>query len=573
MEYESGKYRKSRGGAPKGDGRPSKGKKNRAAIAALFLFAVLLIVAVGWSLGRSGSSFPRLQRIKNAVSFYVFSGKPVFYSLLVEKNGNDCILTGKEPFEVSCRDQFVVKAVETDVLSSRGISVDIEGTGRENDLLVPVKGVDLVDQALPAGSESGEGKIPGKSSFRILYMGEIIKTIPIDVVLSPQDWLRRARNAKNGKEKVGYLVKAVKMAPKDKNVRKMLASLYVESGMTAKAVDQYREIVRLDPTDWASKEELAGSLFKMGKYEEAIPLFKEMLKKRPRDAAIHANLGYAYEKTGKTPDVIEHYKKALQLKPGDSVLHFNLAAAYEKEKRFADAGSHYEKALKLNPKDVEATVRLADIRFIEKKYKEAALLYERVVQQKPAEAAIYTRLGYALAEIKEPAKAAMYWQKAIAMGEKDPQVKVRLAAIHGRQKNPGKEKPRNEKIAPQKPTKESLRRLAEKYSREKQYDKALDAYRKLIRLEPKNAALYAGAAFLYGLKGDSDRQIEYYNLALKQDPEDFDSHLNLAVAYEKKGLLEEALKEYTAAYRVNPESETAARSIPRIKIMIIRQKQ
>ena len=550
-----------------------KGKKIWAAVAALFLLAALLIVAVGWSLGRSGSSFPRLQRIKNAVSFYVFSGKPAFYSLVVEKNGNDCILTGTESFEVSYRDQFVVKSVDTDVLSGRGISVDVEGTGSENDLLAPVKGMDLVDRALSGGSTGGEGKIPGKSSFNILYQGEIIKTIPIDVTLSPQDWLRRARNAKNRKEQIAYLEKAVKMAPKDKNVRKMLASLYATSGLTAKAVGQYREIVRLDPIDWAAKEELAGHLFKMEKYEEAIPLFKEMLKKRPRDAAIHANLGYAYGKMGKTPDVIGHYKKALELKPADSVLHFNLAAAYEKEKRYAEAGSHYEQALKLNPKDDEAAVRLADIRFIEKKYTEAALLYERAVKQKPREAAIYTRLGYALAEIKQPAKAALYWEKAIAMGEKDPQVKVRLAAIRSQRKNPVKEKPRNEKIAPPKQTKESLRSLAEKYSREKQYDKALDAYRKLIRLEPKNASLYAGAAHLYGLKGDSDKQMEYYRLALKQDPEDFDSHLNLAVAYEKKGLLEEALKEYTAAYRVNPESQTAARSIPRIKIMIIRQKQ
>jgi tetratricopeptide (TPR) repeat protein len=572
MEYESGKYRKLNLDDPKKGGRAPKGKKILAAVTAGLLLTALLLVAAVWFLGRPGTGFAQWQKIKNAVSFYVFSGKPVFYSLVVEKNGNDSVLTEKEFFEVSYRDQFVVKKVETDVLSGRGITVSIAGTDKKNDLLVPVKGVDLVDRALLAGGGGGE-KREGASSFQVRYKNEMIASVPIRVVITPQDWLRHARKTENGKEQIEYLKKAAEMAPQDKNVRRMLASRYVESGLLAKAAGQYREIVRLDRADWAVKEELAACLFKMGNYGETIPLYEEILKKRPRDAALHANLGYAYGKMGKVRDEIEHYKKALEMKPEDSVLHFNLATAYEKEKRFAEAGSHYEQALKLNPKDDEAAVRLADMRFIEKRYKEAVSLYERAIKKKPGETAIYTRLGYACAEIKQPAKAARYWEKAIKMGEKDPQVKVRLAKVHAQGGNPGKEKALYEKIAVQQPTKENLRRMAEIYSREKQYDKALDTYGKLIRMEPKNASLYSSAAYLYGLKGNRDKQIEYYKLALKQDPEDFDSHLNLAAACEKEGLLGEALKEYTAAYRVNPESQTAARSIPRIKIMIIRQKQ
>jgi len=573
MEYESGKYRKLNLDDPKKGGRAPKRKKILAAVTSGFLLTALLLVAAVWFLGRPGTYFTNLQRIKNAVSFYVLSSKPVFYSLVVEKNGNDSILTEREFFEVSYRDQFVVKKVETDVLSGRGITVRIGGTAKKNDLLVPVKGVDLVDRALLAGNGGKGEKREDASSFQVLYKDEMIASVPIRVVITPQDWLRHARMSENGKEQIEYLKKAAEMAPQDKNVRRMLASRYVESGLLAKAAGQYREILRLDHADWAAKEELAACLFKMGNYGETIPLYEEILKKRPRDAALHANLGYAYGKTGKVRDEIDHYKKALEIKPEDPVLHFNLATAYEKEKRFAEAGSHYEQALKLNPKDDEAAVRLADMRFIGKRYKEAAALYERAIKKKPGEAAIYTRLGYACAEIKQPAKAALYWEKAIKLGEKDPQVKVRLAKLHAQGGNPGKEKALIEKIAAQQPTKENLRRLVEIYSREKQYDKALGAYGKLIKMEPKNASLYSSAAYLYGLKGNRDKQIEYYNLALKQDPEDFDSHLNLAAAYEKEGLLEEALKEYTAAYRVNPESQTAARSIPRIKIMIIRQKQ
>ena len=109
--------------------------------------------------------------------------------------------------------------------------------------------------------------------------------------------------------------------------------------------------------------------------------------------------------------------------------------------------------------------------------------------------------------------------------------------------------------------------------REKQYDKAIRIYRKMIELNPKKAAYYSSAAYAYGLKGDLDRQIEYCRMSLKFDPEDDVVYESLGGAYEKKGMYAEALKAYTAAYELNPDATRVARKIPQMKIRIMQKKQ
>jgi pentatricopeptide repeat protein len=118
-----------------------------------------------------------------------------------------------------------------------------------------------------------------------------------------------------------------------------------------------------------------------------------------------------------------------------------------------------------------------------------------------------------------------------------------------------------------------LNTLADAYMKEKQYDKSIRIYKKLIDLNPKRAAGYASVAYVYGLKGDPDRQIEYYLLSLKLDSEDDEVYANLGAAYEKKGLFQEALKAYQTAYELNPDLTGVARKIPQMKIRIMQQKQ
>ena len=227
MEYQSGKEVK-----PK-----MKGKSAKAWI------ALVIVVVLAASVLTAGIFYPKglrgiyngLVRTRNTLSFIVLRQKPHFYALILEKNGKDYRLTSQDFFEVSYRDEFVIKDIATDVLFGGGVTVDVEGLGDKNDIGKLLKGIDLVDKTVLTVRNGPGGKKPGGYSFLIKYQDDLIASIPIRVQITPQDWLRYARSSGNQRVQIEYLKRAIAMNREDANVRKMLASIYFNAGMTGEA--------------------------------------------------------------------------------------------------------------------------------------------------------------------------------------------------------------------------------------------------------------------------------------------------------------------------------------------------
>ncbi len=156
MEYQSGKA-----------SRPArKGRKSTK------IWIVVLILVILTACGLAAFLYPeKIQgipegwaRIRNTFSFMILDRKPHFYALILEKNGKDYRLTSRDIFEVSYRDEFVIKEISTDVLFGGGIAADIEGIGGKDDFRKLLKGIDLVDKAVLTGRNGvGENK-PGDFS-------------------------------------------------------------------------------------------------------------------------------------------------------------------------------------------------------------------------------------------------------------------------------------------------------------------------------------------------------------------------------------------------------------------------
>src|SRR3972149_10083307 len=95
--------------------------------------------------------FPRLsfgmKRVKNTFAFLVLGAPPHFYYLDMEKNGKDLRLGEKDFFDISYRDEFVIKDVSSDAFFGRGIAIDVEGMGTGNDYRVLLRGIGLIAPA------------------------------------------------------------------------------------------------------------------------------------------------------------------------------------------------------------------------------------------------------------------------------------------------------------------------------------------------------------------------------------------------------------------------------------------
>ena len=186
-----------------------------------------------------------LSRIKGTFLSTVLGYTPEFYYLDVEKNGKDYRLAKGDVFEISYRDEFVLKRVSSDSLFERGISADIEGMGSENDFRTLLNGMELIDKVI----RRKQTKKNKGYNIHVKYHDEIIASIPVKVIITPQDWLRYARSTKSKKSQIKFLQRALSMKKDDVNTRKALAGIYINSGKITRGIAEYKKVLKQKPGD------------------------------------------------------------------------------------------------------------------------------------------------------------------------------------------------------------------------------------------------------------------------------------------------------------------------------------
>jgi len=204
------------------------------------LGAVAILAGVLWGLA---AVFPKnmppsssgWQRVTNFVGFTVLGKQPQLYYLDIEKNGKVYRITPRDQFEVTYKDEFIITGIASDDLRGKGITVDIDGTGRRNDFQVLMKGVEFVDRLMKQGGAGGERHAGGDYRIHVRYRDREIGTIPLKIVLLPQDWLRHAQGSASERQQIESLKKVIAANPDDVGIRKVLAGIY-----TARACSRRR---------------------------------------------------------------------------------------------------------------------------------------------------------------------------------------------------------------------------------------------------------------------------------------------------------------------------------------------
>jgi len=106
--------------------------------------------------------------------------------------------------------------------------------------------------------------------------------------------------------------------------------------------------------------------------------------------------------------------------------------------------------------------------------------------------------------------------------------------------------------------------LGDKYSEEKNWEKAIEEYEQVISIDPLNINAREGIATAFYENKQWEEAIEAYNYLQKDHPEDqkielkiIDSQFNLAGDYEKKLLFKEASGKYKEVLNLNPNYPSA----------------
>ena len=270
-----------------------------------------------------------------------------------------------------------------------------------------------------------------------------------------------------------------------------LVAVYGRSDLAAKAIDEYRQAIDADPGSEYLTAGLAELYAKTGRIRDAVVEAQDILKRDPSNLEAHKLLGRIYLRS--MGDVQGGTQSPSQ---SQNVLKLAIEQYEQIIKLETDTGNLVDDHLLLG-----RLYRLNnDLQKAEAEFKTAAKL------QPDSEEAV-TTLAYLYNEEGDGARAI---QALNSIPEASRSAKLYSA-------------------------------LGYTYEQEKEYKKAIEAYRHAIELDRDNLDAIRGLAQNLMNDGQTDAALEQYKIIADANPEDAQTYLRMAEIYRKNGKFDQAL--------------------------------
>ncbi len=147
---------------------------------------------------------------------------------------------------------------------------------------------------------------------------------------------------------------ALNLTPQNRVARLNLARSFAASGNQPAYRAQLALLVENSPTEMSYRQELAQALLEDKQIKQAKKVYQEIVNMMPNDKASRLILIDLMEKTNDKKGLIEQYNKMMADYPQDAVLAYNLGVMHYEQKRLPQAIEAFKKATAINPKDADA---------------------------------------------------------------------------------------------------------------------------------------------------------------------------------------------------------------------------
>ena len=284
-------------------------------------------------------------------------------------------------------------------------------------------------------------------------------------------------------------------------------------------------------------------------------------QKRPDKAAAyyHYTLAHMYEelvavygRAEYATKAIEEYRAAIENDPDSEYLNAGLAELYAKTGRIRDAVVEAQDILKRDPNNLEAHKLLGRIYLrslgdlqsgtqSQEVLKLAIEQFRQIVRLEPTNVDSHLLLGRLYRLDNSLVKAESEFKTAIQLQPDSEEAVTSLAYLY----NEEGDAPHAVALLTQIPEAERSSKLYSAlgytYEQQKDYKKAVTAYRKAVELDRDNLDSMRGLAQNLLNDGQYDAALEQYRQIADADPQDAQSYLRIAEIYRRMGKFDAAL--------------------------------
>ena len=248
----------------------------------------------------------------------------------------------------------------------------------------------------------------------------------------------------------------------------------------------------------------------LGNTQDAIAKFNEVLRRDPKnDAALYELAKIAFE-SGNMDKSIEFAQNAIKLNSNNEYYYQYLAEAKGEKQDFEGAAKVYDALIKLKPKEYDYYYDWAYMLSKAGRYKEAIDVYNQLEQK--------TGVQEELVFQKQPL--------FIKLGKIEESVNDIEKLV---------------KLYPSETRYIGL--IGEVYQSNKMYDKAIQAYNRILAIDPNNAEALLSISETYGKRGDAAKRDEFIQKVFSNKKIDIDAKIMAFIPYIEKLAKDSSMKE------------------------------
>ena len=299
-----------------------------------------------------------------------------------------------------------------------------------------------------------------------------------------------------------------------------------------------------------SLQEIASAL-RNQEFDRALDLLKGELQASPGNAQLWTMQGVAYAGRGQKKEALSSFRRALKISP-DSVPALQGAAQIEYDAGSAAGIPLLEHLLQLRPNDLTSHGMLAVLQYQQGNCAAASVHFEKAASlfdsQPPALHAYTT----CLVKLKRFDKAEAVFQKSLALSPDDRRERQVLASIQLMAHQPKESLATLEPLLESNPDAQTLELASAAYEDAHDTERAVDALRQAILLNPENVLLYVDFAAISATHQSFQVGINVVNDGIHLLPKAAPLYFARGVLYVQLAEYEKGQADFEKAYDLDP---------------------
>ncbi len=286
-------------------------------------------------------------------------------------------------------------------------------------------------------------------------------------------------------------------------------------------------------------------------FDKALALLHTALLHSPRNAQLWTMQGVAYTGTGNKKEALHSFRQAIKLSP-DEIPALQGAAQIEFDADDMAGISDLQHLLRLRPNDVTSHGMLAVLQYQQGECTSAVVHFEKAAALFESKIPALHAYGSCLVRLKRFEKAIEIFSQAVALNPSDRRERQVLASVQLMAHQPEQAVATLSPLLEASPDPSTLELASAAYEDAHDTEKAVDALRQAILLDPHDVSLYVDFAALSSTHQSFQVGINVVNDGIALQPKAAPLYFARGVLYVQVAEYDKAEADFERAYELDP---------------------